>query len=105
MIGIPSVKRNGVSYLLQTLHSIFHNVYPVNEDSIFVVVMLAETDEDFVKSSGRLVPFLSVKGAFFIKDKSCTYRFLYKRWPMLTEVNDMPRLSLCRLVSDQLRVL
>jgi len=50
VIGIPSVKRPEVDYLTNTLESIFGAMYPVNEDDVAVVVFLAETDEEFLRS-------------------------------------------------------
>ena len=55
VIGIPSVKRSTASYLFKTLHSLFHDMYPGNEERVCVVVFLAEEDRDFVESTGKLV--------------------------------------------------
>ncbi|CAK8689228.1 unnamed protein product [Clavelina lepadiformis] len=54
-IGIPSVKRAGVTYLYKTLQSIFRNMYPISEDDVSVVVFLAETDTKFVKSESSKI--------------------------------------------------
>ena len=55
VIGIPSVKRPAVDYLSNTLKSIFGAMYPVNEDDVAVVVFLAETDDEFLKSEMQYV--------------------------------------------------
>uniref|UniRef100_H2YC56 MGAT4 conserved region domain-containing protein n=1 Tax=Ciona savignyi TaxID=51511 RepID=H2YC56_CIOSA len=51
VIGIPSIKRSGVSYLYATLTSLFRNMYPVNENKTLVVVFLAETDSNYVNAT------------------------------------------------------
>ena len=60
VIGIPSVKRSGASYLFNTLQSLFHDMYPANEERVCVVVFLAEEDQSFVESTGKLVAWFSL---------------------------------------------
>nr|XP_002120950.2 alpha-1,3-mannosyl-glycoprotein 4-beta-N-acetylglucosaminyltransferase A-like [Ciona intestinalis] len=55
VIGIPSVKREGVSYLETTIRSLCRSMYPVNENKTSIVVFLAETDMDYVhKTMGEV---------------------------------------------------
>ena len=54
IIGIPTVKRHGESYLITTLHSIFENISKNNTvtENILIVVMISEfIDLDFVIST------------------------------------------------------
>ena len=53
VIGIPSVKRAGIDYLHGTLRSLFFNIHPNNEDRVAVVVMLAETDKNYVENQAK----------------------------------------------------
>jgi len=49
VIGIPTVRRVGASYLEETLNSFFTNLNPNNDYNIKFVVFVAETDEVYVK--------------------------------------------------------
>ena len=53
VIGIPSVKRSGISYLHDTLRSLFHNLYPSSENKVTAVVMLAETDKNYIENEAK----------------------------------------------------
>uniref|UniRef100_H2Z3K2 MGAT4 conserved region domain-containing protein n=1 Tax=Ciona savignyi TaxID=51511 RepID=H2Z3K2_CIOSA len=48
-IGIPTIKRDGVSYLLQTIDSLLSNLSPRRNDTA-IVVYIGELDTEFVRS-------------------------------------------------------
>ena len=51
-IGVPTIQRPlGVTYLSQTLQSLFHNLYPINENDVAITVFIADSEgEQYVKS-------------------------------------------------------
>ena len=55
VLGIPTVKRDHQSYLQTTLRSIFNNIQPEEEKDTLVIVFVAETDMNFVKSVAQTI--------------------------------------------------
>lgn len=47
-MGIPTVKREVKSYLIETLHSLIDNLYPEEKLDCVIVVFIGETDIDYV---------------------------------------------------------
>ncbi len=62
VLGIPTVKRDHQTYLISTLRSVFNNLQPEDEKQTLVVVFVAETDLDFVKSTAA-----SIKASFEVQ--------------------------------------
>uniref|UniRef100_A0A8C0SSL6 Alpha-1,3-mannosyl-glycoprotein 4-beta-N-acetylglucosaminyltransferase A n=2 Tax=Canis lupus familiaris TaxID=9615 RepID=A0A8C0SSL6_CANLF len=50
VMGIPTVKREVKSYLIETLHSLIDNLYPEEKLDCVIVVFIGETDSDYVHS-------------------------------------------------------
>uniref|UniRef100_I3M796 Alpha-1,3-mannosyl-glycoprotein 4-beta-N-acetylglucosaminyltransferase A n=1 Tax=Ictidomys tridecemlineatus TaxID=43179 RepID=I3M796_ICTTR len=50
VMGIPTVKREVKSYLIETLHSLIDNLYPEEKLDCVIVVFIGETDVDYVHS-------------------------------------------------------
>ncbi|ERE92694.1 alpha-1,3-mannosyl-glycoprotein 4-beta-N-acetylglucosaminyltransferase A isoform 1 [Cricetulus griseus] len=50
VMGIPTVKREVKSYLIETLHSLIDNLYPEEKLDCVIVVFIGETDLDYVHS-------------------------------------------------------
>ncbi|KFO25166.1 Alpha-1,3-mannosyl-glycoprotein 4-beta-N-acetylglucosaminyltransferase A [Fukomys damarensis] len=50
VMGIPTVKREVKSYLIETLHSLIDNLYPEEKLDCVIVVFIGETDTDYVHS-------------------------------------------------------
>ncbi|XP_004844474.1 alpha-1,3-mannosyl-glycoprotein 4-beta-N-acetylglucosaminyltransferase A isoform X1 [Heterocephalus glaber] len=50
VMGIPTVKREVKSYLIETLHSLIDNLYPEEKLDCVIVVFIGETDIDYVHS-------------------------------------------------------
>lgn len=50
VMGIPTVKREVKSYLVETLHSLIDNLYPEEKLDCVIVVFIGETDLDYVHS-------------------------------------------------------
>ena len=48
VLGIPTVKRDHSSYLHTTLRSIFENIGAEEESDTLVIILIAETEHDFV---------------------------------------------------------
>uniref|UniRef100_A0AAA9TC49 Alpha-1,3-mannosyl-glycoprotein 4-beta-N-acetylglucosaminyltransferase A n=1 Tax=Bos taurus TaxID=9913 RepID=A0AAA9TC49_BOVIN len=48
VMGIPTVKREVKSYLIETLHSLIDNLYPEEKLDCVIVVFIGETDTDYV---------------------------------------------------------
>ncbi|KAF6104780.1 alpha-1,3-mannosyl-glycoprotein 4-beta-N-acetylglucosaminyltransferase A [Phyllostomus discolor] len=48
VMGIPTVKREVKSYLIETLHSLIDNLYPEEKLDCVIVVFIGETDIDYV---------------------------------------------------------
>uniref|UniRef100_A0A8D1WJ31 Alpha-1,3-mannosyl-glycoprotein 4-beta-N-acetylglucosaminyltransferase A n=1 Tax=Sus scrofa TaxID=9823 RepID=A0A8D1WJ31_PIG len=48
VMGIPTVKREVKSYLMETLHSVIDNLYPEEKLDCVIVVFIGETDIDYV---------------------------------------------------------
>ncbi|XP_015998517.1 alpha-1,3-mannosyl-glycoprotein 4-beta-N-acetylglucosaminyltransferase A isoform X1 [Rousettus aegyptiacus] len=48
VMGIPTVKREVKSYLMETLHSLIDNLYPEEKLDCVIVVFIGETDIDYV---------------------------------------------------------
>ncbi|XP_045406149.1 alpha-1,3-mannosyl-glycoprotein 4-beta-N-acetylglucosaminyltransferase A isoform X2 [Lemur catta] len=48
VMGIPTVKREVKSYLIETLHSLIDNLYPEEKMDCVIVVFIGETDTDYV---------------------------------------------------------
>ncbi|KAG8504889.1 Alpha-1,3-mannosyl-glycoprotein 4-beta-N-acetylglucosaminyltransferase A, partial [Galemys pyrenaicus] len=48
VMGIPTVKREVRSYLIETLHSLIDNLYPEEKLDCVIVVYIGETDIDYV---------------------------------------------------------
>ncbi|XP_071064823.1 alpha-1,3-mannosyl-glycoprotein 4-beta-N-acetylglucosaminyltransferase A isoform X2 [Dasypus novemcinctus] len=48
VMGIPTVKREVKSYLIETLHSLIDNLYPEEKLDCVIVVYIGETDLDYV---------------------------------------------------------
>lgn len=48
VMGIPTVKREVKSYLIETLHSLIDNLYPEEKQDCVIVVFIGETDIDYV---------------------------------------------------------
>ncbi|XP_008586837.1 PREDICTED: alpha-1,3-mannosyl-glycoprotein 4-beta-N-acetylglucosaminyltransferase A, partial [Galeopterus variegatus] len=50
VMGIPTVKREVKSYLIETLHSLIDNLYPEEKMDCVIVVFIGETDIGYVHS-------------------------------------------------------
>ncbi|XP_014438906.1 alpha-1,3-mannosyl-glycoprotein 4-beta-N-acetylglucosaminyltransferase A isoform X2 [Tupaia chinensis] len=48
VMGVPTVKREVKSYLVETLHSLIDNLYPEEKLDCVIVVFIGETDTDYV---------------------------------------------------------
>ncbi|XP_066863237.1 alpha-1,3-mannosyl-glycoprotein 4-beta-N-acetylglucosaminyltransferase A isoform X2 [Kogia breviceps] len=48
VMGVPTVKREVKSYLIETLHSLIDNLYPEEKLDCVIVVFVGETDIDYV---------------------------------------------------------
>ncbi|XP_024599617.1 alpha-1,3-mannosyl-glycoprotein 4-beta-N-acetylglucosaminyltransferase A isoform X1 [Neophocaena asiaeorientalis asiaeorientalis] len=48
VMGVPTVKREVKSYLIETLHSLIDNLYPEEKLDCVIVVFIGETDIDYV---------------------------------------------------------
>ncbi|XP_045139764.1 alpha-1,3-mannosyl-glycoprotein 4-beta-N-acetylglucosaminyltransferase A [Echinops telfairi] len=48
VMGIPTVKRDVKSYLIETLHSLIDNLYPEEKLDCVIVVFIGETDAEYV---------------------------------------------------------
>ncbi|XP_036158106.1 alpha-1,3-mannosyl-glycoprotein 4-beta-N-acetylglucosaminyltransferase A isoform X2 [Myotis myotis] len=78
VMGIPTVKREVKSYLVETLHSLIDNLYPEEKLDCVIVVFIGETDIDYVHGviaslekefskeiSSGLVEIISPPGSYY----------------------------------------
>ncbi|KAJ8015637.1 hypothetical protein DPEC_G00028170 [Dallia pectoralis] len=55
VLGIPTVKRQKQSYLVNTLHSLLFDLSPSERNDTVIIVFVAEMDIEYVKSVGELI--------------------------------------------------
>ncbi|ELK14781.1 Alpha-1,3-mannosyl-glycoprotein 4-beta-N-acetylglucosaminyltransferase A [Pteropus alecto] len=94
VMGIPTVKREVKSYLMETLHSLIDNLYPEEKLDCVIVVFIGETDIDYVhgvianlEKEWRtkqnldycfLMMYAQEKGTYYIQDKDYMKPLLLK---------------------------
>ncbi|KAF7642427.1 hypothetical protein LDENG_00258040, partial [Lucifuga dentata] len=55
VLGIPTVKREKQSYLVNTLSSLLYSLTPAQSKDLLIVVLVAETDSLYVDSVAQTI--------------------------------------------------
>lgn len=57
LLGVPTVRRDNSTYLIQMLHNLIANMNEAEQSETLIVVFIAETDADYVNEIGEMIKF------------------------------------------------